>query len=42
MKTELSTRTKNESQTWEEQSGLLAFLATVQEEVSRFEKTFGF
>jgi hypothetical protein len=43
MKTELSTRTKNESPpTWEEQSGLLAFLSRVQEEVSGFERTFGF
>ena len=42
MKTELSARTKNESRTWEEQSGLLAFLSGVQEEVSRFESTFGF
>src|SRR5208337_2900393 len=42
MKTELSARTKNESRTWEEQSGLLAFLSGVQEEVSRFERTFGF
>jgi hypothetical protein len=42
MKMELSTRTKNESRTWEEQSGLLAFLSRVQEEVSRFERTFGF
>ncbi|MGO9014335.1 MAG: hypothetical protein ACLQF0_05080 [Dissulfurispiraceae bacterium] len=40
MKTYLSDRTKNESLTWEEQSGLLAFLSGVQEEVSRFERTF--
>lgn len=41
MKTELSARTKNESRAWGEQSGLLAFLLGVQEEVSRFERTFG-
>lgn len=39
MKTDLRDRTKNESITWEEQSGLLAFLSGVQEEVSRFERT---
>src|SRR5512143_4035905 len=42
MKTELDVRTKNDHKTWEEQSGLLAFLSRVQEEVERFEKTFGF
>ncbi len=41
MKTELGAGTKNESLTWEEQSGLLAFLSGVQEEVARFEMTFG-
>lgn len=42
MKTELRTRTKNDPLTWEEESGLLAFLSRVQEEVSGFERTFGF
>jgi len=42
MKTELDVRTKNDLRTWEEQSGLLAFLSRVQEEVARFERTFGF
>jgi len=42
MKTELSARKKNDPRTWEEQSGLLAFLSSIHEEVARFEKTFGF
>ncbi|HXX80438.1 MAG TPA: hypothetical protein VEI46_02760 [Thermodesulfovibrionales bacterium] len=42
MKTELSPQTENDPRTWEEQSGLLAFLSRIQEEVSRFESTFGF
>lgn len=42
MKTELDVRTKHNPKTWEEQSGLLAFLSRVQEEVARFERTFGF
>ncbi|HXX54410.1 MAG TPA: hypothetical protein VEI28_07585 [Thermodesulfovibrionales bacterium] len=42
MKTGLSLRSGNDTRTWEEQSGLLAFLSRVHEEVSRFERTFGF
>jgi hypothetical protein len=42
MNTGLGARTTNESGTWEEQSGLLTFLSRVREEVSRFERTFGF
>ena len=42
MKTELGLRTRKEPITWEEQSGLLAFLSKVREEVSRFERIFGF
>jgi hypothetical protein len=42
MKTELDLHTRNKSRTWEEQSGLLTFLSRVHEEVSRFEKIFGF
>ena len=42
MKTELGLHRKNDPLTWEEQSGLLAFLSGVREEVSRFERIFGF